>query len=87
MTTIFDESGPLIYNDRLGQFMSLESINNKIKELIDSGGKITIREFYRDILGCFDMSSVECFVDPDEWGWDKQGFRQLYCYSIERKEL
>lgn len=86
MTIVFNESGPLVYGNRLGQFKSLESINNQMKELIDSGGKITIREFYRDFLGC-SMKSVECLVDPDEWGWDKRGFRQLYTHNVERIEL
>lgn len=66
-----------------------ESINNAI---LEHDAKITVRQFYEEYLGvrlCCDRFLIdgETFVDPDDWGWDKKGFRQLYRTRCIREEL
>lgn len=56
------------------------------EDIIKNDQKITVRDFYEQYLG-FSINSPylltteldgEFFINPDEWGWDKKGFRQLY---------
>lgn len=47
---------------------SMDDVNGK--------GYCTIREIYEEMgLKC-DSEKME--YDPDSWGWDKHGFRQLF---------
>jgi hypothetical protein len=74
---------------------AIEEICTKANSVIASGGKITVRDFYQNYLGlklpsCELLISTfdgEFFIDPDDWGWDKKGFRQLYRTKTIREEL
>ena len=49
---------------------------------------VTVRQFYRDVLGIrigtpeeylkHKDYELECFVNPDEYGWDEKGYRRLF---------
>lgn len=63
---------------------ALDKMFNDIK--IGIKHKVTVAEFFKDYLGK-SMLDLECFVDPNDWGWDKDKFRQLYRTITIRKEL
>lgn len=63
---------------------ALDKMFNDIK--IGIRPKVTVAEFFKDYLGK-SILDLECFVDPNDWGWDKDKFRQLYQTVTIRKEL
>lgn len=87
------ENGP--YSIGEGSKSAVDKIREKAGLVIESGGKITVRDFYKEYLG-LELPSTEMlistfdgelFINPDEWGWDKKGFRQLYRTVTIREEL
>ena len=75
----------------------LEKTISRINErIIKSHEKITINQMYKEFFGGIYYSTIlypfknlegEFFIDPDLWGWDEKGFRQLYRIKKIREEL
>lgn len=88
---VWTNNGPLSTSE--GNKETLQTIQDAINDAImNHDAKITIRQLYRNYLGVDLNCAVykiepDLYVDPDDWGWDRKGFRQLYRTRIIREEL
>ena len=57
-----------------------------LEKCMKEHGYMTIRMFH-EALGLPEVEGTAQGYDPDEWGWDEKGFRQLFCTVVERRRL
>lgn len=80
--TYTNEIGKEIHKRQQTWFTDLKT---EYRDRIANGEKIMLREVLDDLN--LTTLNLATYYDPDLWGWDKKGFRQIYYRKVVLEEL